>query len=131
MYKAFVFFILFLILSPITSADTNSGKRVGVGKKTDLESASKNSDTIRGICIIIESATNPVASTCMNLLLILNDLQGNEMMRTRTTAQGQFEFSADSGKAYRIISGSKFYELVSPTSPIHGGDKIQVQLQQN
>ena len=139
MTKVFAPFIILSLLCSLGYADTNGdpspttgargGKRIG-GKRNYIESAGKNPDTIRGNCAIIESSTNPLASACVNLLLILNDAKGDEAMRTRTSAQGQFEFTAEPDTSYKIVSGSKFYELVAPTIAIHGGDRVLVQLQQ-
>ena len=51
-------------------------------------------------------------------------------MKTRTTPRGQFDFTADPEKIYKLASGSKFYELISPTGEVHGGDKVNLQLKQ-
>lgn len=85
--------------------------------------------SVEGFCFIGESSTNLHPGPCVNLLLILNDDQGVEVARTRTTSQGMFEFAAESQKLYHVVSGSKFYEVAIPKS-VHGGSKINLQLQQ-
>jgi hypothetical protein len=66
----------------------------------------------------------------VSLVLILTDADGNEVLKTRTTAQGQFEFESEPGKNYKIIPGSKFYEPVVARAIVHSGDRIGLQLQQ-
>ena len=86
--------------------------------------------TIHGTCSVVASATNPFAGPCVNLSIILNDAQGVEKERGRTNAQGQFEFDATSGQDYRVVPGSKYYDIVSPTTAVHAGDKVDLKLQQ-
>jgi len=129
-----------LAISAVAHADSDSangssapvtgrGKRGG-GKKPNPNPSAGNPDSVRGTCTVIESPSNPIAGPCVTTMLVLNDIDGNEIAKDRTTAQGQFEFTAERGKAYKIAPGSKYYNLVSPTTAIHGGDKINLQLQQ-
>jgi hypothetical protein len=43
---------------------------------------------------------------------------------------GQFEFVTEQGASYKLVSGSKFYEVVAPDKPVHSGDNIEVHLKQ-
>lgn len=129
--------LLFLAIASLASlvhADGDStpptGRRRGGGKRNSIGPSSKNPGAIRGTCSIVESPTNPLPGPCVNVLLILNDPKGNEVVKDRTTPQGGFDFSAEPGKAYNIISGSKFYEVVTPKDVVHGGEKVNLVLRQ-
>ena len=83
---------------------------------------------IKGVCRILPSASNPLPGFCINIVLVLMDTQGPEVVRVRTTDRGEFEFAAVSGKTYHIVAASKFYEVSSPTDAVRAGDNIQIQL---
>lgn len=100
------------------------GKRLQPGGEND------DTNTIHGRCIIEENANNPLPGPCVNLLLILNDGKGNEVEKARTTPEGKFEFTAAQGKNYKIISGSRFYEVSSPKDSVQGGQRVDLILQQ-
>jgi hypothetical protein len=138
----FVLFGLLFAIAPLvnvvradsdTSSETTTtigrGRRGG-GKNSNNSQPTSNPGSIKGTCTVVESPSNPIAGPCVTTMLILNDIDGNEVARDRTTAQGQFEFTADPGKAYKIAPGSKFYDLVAPKTAVHGGDKVNLQLQQ-
>jgi hypothetical protein len=114
-----------------TPSSGRSGGRHGArGQSSGKPGAKASPGLIRGGCSIVVSATNPLAGPCVNLLLILNDAQGIEQGRSRTNSQGQFEFTSTTGMDYRVAPGSKYYDLVSPTAVVHGGDKVDLKLQQ-
>ncbi len=113
--------------------DNNPGmgvRRRGSGKKLNLGKATKNPGTIRGLCTVIESTANPFSGPCVSSLLILTDKDGNEMSKSRTTAKGDFEFIADPNMTYHLVSGSRYYQVVGPMELIHGGENINLKLQQ-
>lgn len=83
---------------------------------------------IKGVCRILPSASNPLPGFCINIVLVLLDTQGPEVVRVRTTDRGEFEFTAASGKTYHIVAASKFYEVASPTEAVRAGDSLQIQL---
>ena len=90
-----------------------------------------SSKTIRGHCTLLEGGGNPFSGSCVDTVLILNDAKGNEQLRARTNAGGSFEFAGlDPKGQFAIISGSKFYEVVSPTGPLHSGDQVELKLRQ-
>lgn len=135
--KTHSFLIMTLVIwafsSAIAHADpdpTLGGRRHGGTKQKNAGPVSKNSGTIRGVCSIVESPSNPFPGPCVNTPLVLNDANGNEVVKMRTTNQGQFDFIAEKGKPYKIEPGSNFYEIVAPKGLIHGGDKVNLQLQQ-
>jgi hypothetical protein len=88
--------------------------------------------TIRGVCAIQAGPGNPFPGPCVSLLIILEDAKGNEVARTRTTPQGEFDFTAAAGSQaeYIFVSGSKFYEVIAPTRTVHGGDRVSLLLRQ-
>ena len=145
--KTYYFFVLvvliWLSLSAYAHADTDSatgmnssgpttgrGRHKGAGTQGKPGSSSKSSNTIQGSCSIAESSMNPFPGPCVNLLLILNDADDNEVVKARTNAQGQFDFATEQGKAYKIVSGSKFYDVNAPLGLVRGGDKVNLQLRQ-
>jgi len=116
-------------LDSVSSHGRGGGRRGG-GKKMNIGKASKNPGTIRGSCTVVESPSNPFANTCVNILLILRDQEGNEVSKSRTTSKGEFEFATDTGKLFRLESGSRFYAVVAPKDLIHGGALVNLKLQQ-
>jgi hypothetical protein len=138
--------IMLAALSALAHADTGSesdmngngtgpssmgraGRRGG-GKKINPMPAGKGAGTIRGECETLASPSNPLAGSCTDLELVLSDEKGVEVMKTRTSKNGHFEFAGEAGKNYRITSGSKYYEAVSPEGFVHGGDAVSLQLKQ-
>lgn len=110
---------------------TGTGGRKAKGKITNLGATKANPDTLHGVCTIVESPTNPFAGPCADVLLVLNDSNsGNEVAKTRTTAQGQFAFATEHGKTYKLTAGSKAYDVIAPSGVVHGGDSISLQLRQ-
>jgi len=106
------------------------GNPIAIGK------AGKNPNTIRGNCTVIDK-TKPSASArtessepCVDIVISLTDEKGSEISRTRTTSKGAFRFVADQTKTYRVSAVSPQYELVSQNPVIHGGDNIDIQLQE-
>ena len=86
---------------------------------------------IKGSCGIMQSASNPLAGPCVNLVLVLNHPDGTEAFKTRTDPQGRFSFESVAGQDYILVPGSKFYDLVSPKGQIAAGNsRVDVQLQQ-
>lgn len=67
---------------------------------------------------------------CVEVLLILNDKTGAEVVRTRTDKSGYFMFEASDKTEYTIASGSKFVEVASPKGTVHSGQDIDLKLQQ-
>lgn len=132
--------ILSLILISAAQADTDSASdmngstmgrgRRSTGNRVNLTAADSDASMISGVCTVAESESNPIASPCVNLLLVLKDSDGNEILKTRTTLQGQFDFVAEQGKKYILASGSKFYDVISPKAAVQGGGKIRLVLQQ-
>ncbi len=99
-------------------------------KQTLQSSAGKNELSIHGVCNVVASPSNPIGGPCVSLLLLLTDSDGKEVSKGRTTAQGAFDFSTEAGKDYKILPGSKFYELATPATTVHGGGRVGVQLKQ-
>jgi hypothetical protein len=107
------------------------GKRGrGRGQIKMRGSGAKGANTVRGTCSILESQFNPIPGPCVNTLLVVSDVKGEELARTRTSAKGEFEFTAERATSYRIGSGSQAYEVVSPSDPVQGGSRVVVKLRQ-
>jgi len=77
---------------------------------------------------MLKSDNNPISGPCVNLVLVLLDEKGTEVLKSRTNPRGQIEFAAEKGKVYRIIPGSRFYEIKAPLDLIHGGDTVKIFL---
>lgn len=132
--------------SPLAQADTGSASdmqgngtgpstmgrsgRRGGSKRINPGLSRKSAGTIRGECETVANSSNPLAGPCTDLELVLNDEKGVEAMKTRTTKNGHFEFAGEAGKGYKITSGSKYFEVVSPKDLVHGGDTVELKLQQ-
>jgi hypothetical protein len=115
--------------TPPSPTQPSSARRAH-GKRLNPSATSKNPGTIRGRCTVVESDSNPIAGPCVDMVLLLNDEKGNEVLRTRTSAKGDFEFAADPAVKYRVGSGSKFYDLVQPEGLLHGGASVDMRLRQ-
>ena len=132
-----LFFFVLLVSSAFadsleeSSPTLTGGGRHGAGLKTKVhEKAGKLQGEIVGVCVIGASPSNPMAGPCVNLVVVLNNEDGTVFEKTRTNAQGRFEFSTDIGKKYLLVSGSRFYDVVSPKEPVKGGDQVEMKLQQ-
>jgi len=106
------------------------GYRGGLKQKISPGSSDKEPAAIRGNCTVVASPSNPIQGACVSLLLVLTDADGNVIEKTRTTMQGQFDFITESSKTYRIIPGSKYYELATAPVLFHSGDRIGLRLKQ-
>jgi hypothetical protein len=83
---------------------------------------------IRGRCILVPGPGNPIGGPCVNTVLSLSDTNGNEVSRERTSASGDFEFKAEPGMKFRLGSGSRFYDVVSPTDLVKTGQTVELKL---
>jgi len=119
---------------PVTTVDADGAglglhggkKSVPVGKR----SPGPAPGALRGSCGIVPSDTMMLPGPCVNIMLVLNDEKGVEVERTRTNTQGAFEFSVDINKVYRVVSGSKLYEILAPQGLVHGGSTITVKIRE-
>ena len=111
------------------TAEGRTGRRGG-GKRVNPDKGGRSAGTISGNCSTVESPMNPLAGACVNTLLALNDEKGAEVSKTRTNIKGDFEFAGEPSKAYHLVSGSQYYEVVSPTAFVHGGDHVTLKLRQ-
>lgn len=67
-------------------------------------------------------------SPCSEVVLTL---QGKgEPIQTRTDREGIFEFVTEQGQQYKVVSGSKFYEVVEPLRPVFSGSRLEIHLKQ-
>lgn len=129
-----------LFTCDLSQARGGPGKGSGIpegggSEPIPLGVAEKNDDLIRGTCNLTEAQKTAdqkteFTSPCVDVVIVLNDEDGNELARTRTTSKGGFKFAAEKAKAYRIDAASSHYELVSPTAAVHAGDTVQLQLKQ-
>ena len=143
-YAFFVILSLFLI-TPINgafgnsdgSAETNgSGSGLNAGyqtggrhniKQTPQANSARAVGSIQGTCMMVSSASNPLEGPCANLLLVLKDGSGSEVSKVRTDAQGHFEFAAEAGKMFSIVSGSRYYDVISQKNNANTGVEIRIQ----
>jgi len=107
---------------------TGHGHHAGI--RISAKNAKGNAKTIQGNCETVSSPSNPIAGPCVNLVLILKDSAGNEVVKNRTSPQGRFEFPTEPGKDYTIASGSRYFDVVEGKSTVHSGSKILVHLKQ-
>jgi hypothetical protein len=98
--------------------------------KVSAPDNNKSPVEIVGMCTIKQSASNPLAGPCVNLVVVLNHADGTEYLKNRTTSQGKFSFEAENGQQYQLALGSKLYEIVSPKGLIAAGQKIDLRLEQ-
>jgi hypothetical protein len=92
--------------------------------------AQKIRPLIQGHCSIVEMPLDPVPGPCANLLLVLTDSNGKEVERTRTSAEGEFDFGLHRGQGFHIASGSRFFEVAEPQGAISGGPRIALRVRQ-
>jgi hypothetical protein len=136
-------FALFLFISTQSFADiTNAGGSAGGGthygnqithsvKVSPNDPKGSDENTIKGICEVVASATNLIPGPCVTLVLILNNPDGTEAGKARTSSQGAFTFESEKGKTYQIAVGSKLYNLVAPKGLVESGNhRVPVRIQQ-
>lgn len=143
MMKLTTLILLAACLTSTAFADTDtangtgnsSGVKVGRGrhggsKKGNQNATSKNPNVVRGSCAVIASPSNPFPGPCVNITLVINDSEGKEILKTRTSTKGEIEFMIDPSKPYRVISGSRFYNVAAPKELVKGSHRLDVKLQQ-
>ncbi len=123
-------FLIFILLGPsLASSQMPDASRHR--KNLVTEGKGRRNDEIRGQCIVEAGGGNLIAVPCTEVVLILTGTgEDKDPISTRTDHDGNFEFSTASGQSYRVSSGSKFYEVVQPSKPVHSGEKIQIVLKQ-
>lgn len=110
-----------------------TGRGRSSGRHHNPNGSNKNSSAagkLRGHCTLMQSQDNPIAGPCVNTMLVLNDADGTELDRTRTSENGDFEFPADPKDRFHITSGSRFYDVDSPTGLLRSGQKVDLVLRQ-
>lgn len=117
-----------------TSATGGTNGKSGQGRMKRQMSLSTNNNpspgNIRGHCTLLEGGGNPFLGPCVNTQLILSTVDGKELLRTRTTPNGDFEFIADQGGQFIITPGSKLYEVASPTKAVLSGQGVDLKIRQ-
>lgn len=101
------------------------------GKKKSIfnkKAPAKAADHIVGQCIVLAGGGNLMNAPCPEVILTLEGK--GEPIHARTDRIGQFEFVTEQGEQYKLVSGSKFYEMVQPTEAVHSGDSVEVHLKQ-
>lgn len=129
----FMMLIFFDYTSWGLADDDTSGGFVGrghrVGKRMRVgEDGAANSGTIHGHCTLLEGNGNPISGPCVNLILVLNDANGNEVLRTRTSSGGDFVFLGEKNVQYQVVVESRSYEIAGPAKSIRGGEHIDLKL---
>jgi hypothetical protein len=103
-----------------------------------MRAANKQSDSsnkpgpgkIVGHCTVLAGSGSLTDGPCVELLLILNDPSGSEVVRTRTDKNGNFVFEAADGGTYTIASCSKFVSVTSPKTSVASGQSVDLKLQE-
>jgi len=105
------------------------GKSVtGQNSTTNSQPPKKSPDSIIGQCVVIPGGGNLIASPCPEVILTL---QGKgDPISTRTDRMGMYEFATEQGQQYKVLSGSKLYDVVQPKDPIFSGQKVEIHLKQ-
>ena len=86
---------------------------------------------ITGTCEVLVSEGSLIdGGPCQSLPLNLESISNKEIVNTRTSIQGDFEFHVMKLDKYKLGVTSRFYEVVSPTKPISAGSTIHVKLKQ-
>jgi hypothetical protein len=121
-----IFFVaLFLFSSVKTYADRHGGGHVAPDA-----SPTKKQNKILGQCTVIAGNGNMIGGPCANLVLTLSGGSDSEVLYTRTSTDGAFEFSVSGDGKYKVGVNSRFYEVVSPVENIQGGQNIILKLRQ-
>ena len=86
-------------------------------------------NAIVGHCTLQNSISNPLAQACDHLVLVLRTPDGVEAARTETDSRGNFKLAAILGTKYKLTSGSKDFEVTSPTREVTGGDILDIKVE--
>lgn len=88
-----------------------------------------NVTLIKGRCVMVKSAENPIGGYCANVPLILFDESGKSVAQLRTDLKGQFEVNVDDANAkYRFGPSSPSYEIEGATKLVQGGGHALIRL---
>jgi hypothetical protein len=129
-------FVLSLVASAVANDSTPQNQlpaTAPIGTKATKQSVKKTpstkkiiSDLVVGQCVILPGGGNLTESPCSSVVLQL--VNGKDIIATRTDNDGEFSFTTEYGKTYTVNVDSKFYVVAAPTSAIPSGGKIEIQL---
>ena len=135
----FLIFATFIFLAAAASySQVNDGSGTGMkmgrgrhGNSNKQSAPAKLSHgKLVGHCTMLVGGGNLIDGPCLNILLILKDANDNELARTRTDGKGEFDFEAAQGGQYKIASGTRLIEVVSPTELLNSGVRVDLKLRQ-
>ena len=107
---------------------TQVSKTVTVGGKAEENNQALK---ISGECeVIATEGAFTGGGPCNSLSLTLTGQDPSEVLYTRTTTEGTFEFSVQKAGKYKMGVSSRFYTVAAPTGAIPAGSTIRVKLQQ-
>ena len=118
--------------STVPSAEVGHKGGRGGSKKSKSEKSNKikSKNKISGQCTIVEGRGSFTAGPCINLALKLISESDKDIIHTRTSNTGTFEFVILSETKYKIEVESKFYEVLSPIESVEHLKKINLQIKQ-
>lgn len=99
-------------------------------QKAEIQAPKPGPGKLVGHCTLLAGGGNLIEGPCDSALLILDDDKGQELVRTRTDKNGEFLFEAPTDGKFRIASGSRFIEVVSPMDLLHSGIHVDLKLKQ-
>lgn len=96
--------------------------------KTDLTKPGPGK--VVGRCTMLASTGGLGDTPCVELILILKDGKGAEVVRTRTDRSGNFAFEATDNTPYTIDVSSKLVQVVAPTEAVMTEKMIELKIRQ-
>jgi hypothetical protein len=92
-----------------------------------LQERSSPGESIRGLCMMRYTKTDPVESPCRNLTLRFVGADGKDAGAVMPAHDGRFSWAAEEGKEYRIHPGSRKFQLtLEPIGPVKRGQTVLI-----
>ncbi|MEW6058151.1 MAG: hypothetical protein AB1540_16210 [Bdellovibrionota bacterium] len=86
--------------------------------------------TIGGRCILKSSASDRLGLPCVNLVLVLSEVDGKEVSRRPTSQKGEFLFPVEKNKKYALAVASEKLKAASDLKgPFVMGDEVVLTLE--
>jgi hypothetical protein len=107
-----------------TNIQHSGGKRIRIG-----DTSTADNTLIRGRCVMVKTADNPIGGYCANVALVLYNESGKSIGQLRTDLKGYFEINVDAPDAkYHFGPSSSSYEVDGSNKPVQGGGHTLIKL---
>jgi hypothetical protein len=113
----------------VTPRATRHGGKLGKRFSTE-KGKPKTRAAVHGHCTLLESPLNPITGPCISVPLELKDEKGQSQGVSRTTVQGDFDFTVEGDGPYVLAPTSSHYVVVSPKEAVGKGKAVDLRIRE-